>query len=159
MSGIFKFIGKLFSGILGFIGGLFGGKKNRSGYFLELDEAKSEGAIAAKSNGEQANGLAATNAAKSVKTDGRVAKVAAKEVATKETAQSLISETAKVTKTQPAPAKPVVSKNNGLNLPEPQIKNFATDYLIPTASSSRRRPGANMRSFLDMAKQVKTPIV
>ncbi len=158
MSGIFNFIGKLLSGILGFIGGLFGGKKNGSGYYLELDDAKSVGA-AAKSSSEQANGSAAKTVAKSAKTDGQVAKAVANEVVTKEAAQPIVSETAKVTKIQAAPAKLVASTNNSLNLPEPQIRNFATDYLIPTASSSRRRPGANMRSFLDMAKQVKTPIV
>ena len=37
-------------------------------------------------------------------------------------------------------------------------KTFATDYLIqPSSSSRRRRPGANMNSYLDMARQVKTP--
>jgi hypothetical protein len=39
---------------------------------------------------------------------------------------------------------------------EPAIKNFATDYLIkPSSTSSRRRPGANMNGFLDMARQAK----
>jgi hypothetical protein len=33
---------------------------------------------------------------------------------------------------------------------------FAPKYLIPTATNGRRRPGANMSSFLDMARQVKT---
>ncbi len=40
---------------------------------------------------------------------------------------------------------------------EPAITNFATDYLIkPSSNSSRRRPGANMKQFMDMAKQVET---
>ena len=34
---------------------------------------------------------------------------------------------------------------------------FAPKYLAPTSSSNRRRPGPNMNSFLDMARQVKTP--
>lgn len=34
---------------------------------------------------------------------------------------------------------------------------FAPKYLTPTNSNGRRRPGANMTSFLDMARQVKTP--
>lgn len=35
---------------------------------------------------------------------------------------------------------------------------FAPKYLAPSASSNgRRRPGPNMNTFLDMARQVKTP--
>jgi hypothetical protein len=34
---------------------------------------------------------------------------------------------------------------------------FAPNYLMPTATSSRRRPGPNMNTFLDMARQAKTP--
>ena len=40
---------------------------------------------------------------------------------------------------------------------ESTITNFATDYLIqPSSISSRRRPGANMKQFMDMARQVET---
>jgi type IV secretory pathway VirB10-like protein len=36
----------------------------------------------------------------------------------------------------------------------PPITNFATDYLIkPSSTSTRRRPGANMNAYLDMARQ------
>lgn len=36
----------------------------------------------------------------------------------------------------------------------PPITNFATDYLIkPSSTSTRRRPGANMNSYLEMARQ------
>jgi len=51
------------------------------------------------------------------------------------------------------PTKPVkaVAESNG------KATTFAPNYLIPSASNSRRRPGANMSSFLDMARQVKTP--
>jgi hypothetical protein len=47
---------------------------------------------------------------------------------------------------KPAPAQPAVATET----------NFATKYLI-TPSSGRRRPGANMNSFLDMASQAKVP--
>jgi hypothetical protein len=41
----------------------------------------------------------------------------------------------------------------------PAITNFATDYLIkPSSINSRRLPGANMRGFLDLARQVKKPV-
>lgn len=38
---------------------------------------------------------------------------------------------------------------------EPE-KTFAPKYLMSTGSNGRRRPGANMSSFLEMARQVKT---
>jgi hypothetical protein len=37
-------------------------------------------------------------------------------------------------------------------------KNFATKYLLSNGSSSRRRPGANMNAFLEMARTAKTPM-
>jgi hypothetical protein len=40
----------------------------------------------------------------------------------------------------------------------PTITNFATDYLIkPSSSSGRRLPGANMKGFLAMARNVDKP--
>ncbi|MCZ2202652.1 hypothetical protein [Cylindrospermopsis raciborskii] len=43
--------------------------------------------------------------------------------------------------------KPVVAKET----------TFAPQYLLTLTSRSRRRPGANMSSFLDMARQAKVP--
>lgn len=41
---------------------------------------------------------------------------------------------------------------------EPPITNFATDYLIkPSSNSSRRRPGANMNKFLELARKTEKP--
>ncbi|BAZ42962.1 hypothetical protein NIES4101_89330 [Calothrix sp. NIES-4101] len=37
-------------------------------------------------------------------------------------------------------------------------KNFATKYLLTPNTNGRRRPGANMNAFLEMARTVKTPI-
>ena len=34
---------------------------------------------------------------------------------------------------------------------------FAPKYLAPASTNGRRRPGPNMNTFLDMARQVKTP--
>ena len=40
----------------------------------------------------------------------------------------------------------------------PPITNFATDYLIkPSSISGRRMPGANMKGFLELARQVEKP--
>ncbi|EFA73828.1 conserved hypothetical protein [Raphidiopsis brookii D9] len=43
--------------------------------------------------------------------------------------------------------KPVVAKET----------TFAPQYLLTLTSRTRRRPGANMSSFLDMARQAKVP--
>ncbi|RCJ18567.1 hypothetical protein A6770_32880 [Nostoc minutum NIES-26] len=42
---------------------------------------------------------------------------------------------------------------------QPKETTFAPKYLAPSAASSngRRRPGANMSAYLDMARQAKTP--
>ena len=54
-----------------------------------------------------------------------------------------------------APKAPVVAAPPA---PAPVVTNFATDYLIkPSSASGRRRPGANMNMFLDMARQAKKP--
>jgi hypothetical protein len=38
----------------------------------------------------------------------------------------------------------------------PVMTSFASDYLIkPSSTSGRRRPGANMKSFVNMAREVK----
>ncbi|MEA5570911.1 hypothetical protein [Calothrix sp. UHCC 0171] len=36
--------------------------------------------------------------------------------------------------------------------------NFATKYLLTPSTNGRRRPGANMNAFLEMARTVKTPV-
>lgn len=55
-----------------------------------------------------------------------------------------------------APAAPVAAKAEPVKISVPTETNFATKYLIPQ-NTPRRRPGVNMNSFLDMARQVKTP--
>lgn len=63
-------------------------------------------------------------------------------------------QTAEGLKAEPAkPAKAPAASTNGQ---KPTETTFAPKYLVPTASNSRRRPGANMSNFLDMARQVKT---
>lgn len=142
MSGFFNFLKNLFSGLLGLIG--LGSKKTAalgesqpkpakrsSGYFLELDDAKGVSSLPAKPVEKAADSGVA------------VAPVAAKKVEAP-------------TKAEPAkPAPAAVAQ--ALNLPQPQITNFATTYLTPgNGSGGRRRPGANMNAYLDMARQAKT---
>ncbi len=65
-----------------------------------------------------------------------------------QTAEGLKAEAAK-------PSTSVGASSNGQSKTE---TTFAPKYLNPaTSSSNRRRPGANMTNFLDMASQVKSP--
>jgi hypothetical protein len=148
MSGFFNFLKNLFSGLLGLVGlgsktAEAGGQpkpaKRSGGYFLELDEATGVSSPAAKP---------ATPAATPV----AVAQPAAAKVEAKPQAKP--APVATVAPTPAAPAKPAPAAQ-ALNLPKPTV-TFASTYLAPgNGSSGRRRPGANMTSYLDMAKQVK----
>ncbi|WP_071191929.1 hypothetical protein [Trichormus sp. NMC-1] len=123
----------MFGFIKNLIGGILGfitglfGKKD-NGYYLELKEEATE-------------------------TKPAAVKPVAATVTTP--APAATEKPAKATKTEPAkapvpkaePAKPAV----------PTETTFAPKYLVPTATNVRRRPGANMNVFLDMASQVKTP--
>lgn len=54
--------------------------------------------------------------------------------------------------------RPAKASAASVNNQTPTETTFAPKYLTPSASSNgRRRPGPNMNSFLDMARQVKTP--
>lgn len=146
MSSFVNFLKNLLSGLFSFIGGLLPSKKKQdaiagsasqprkksnSGYFLELDEAKGVSTAA------PAKAVTTQAPAKSEPTNGSTVKPA---VATKLKAASKS-----------------VGANAALNLPQPTVTTFAPNYLAPNGSSNgRRRPGANMSSFLDMARQIKT---
>jgi hypothetical protein len=62
---------------------------------------------------------------------------------------------AKVAKESAKPAK--ATKAEPAKPAAPTETTFAPKYLIPSSSNSRRRPGANMNTYLDMARQVKVP--
>lgn len=133
---MFGFIKNLIGGILGFITGLF--RKKDNSYYLELKEEATETKPA------PVKPVAATVTTSAPAATEKPAK-----------AKPAKAKSAKATKTEPAktpapkaePAKPAV----------PTETTFAPKYLVPTASNVRRRPGANMNVFLDMASQVKTP--
>ncbi|WP_413171665.1 hypothetical protein [Anabaena azotica] len=70
---------------------------------------------------------------------------AAKAEPAKVATASAKAEPAKTTKA--APAKPAA----------PTETTFAPKYLMPSSSNGRRRPGANMNTYMDMAREVKVP--
>lgn len=166
MGGVINLIKNLFGGIFSFIGGIFGGKK--SGYYMELDEAKSalaKPAKAVKEAAKEATAPVAAAIAEVTKSEPKKAE-APEAKSAKAEAPKAKSEPAKAKKATAEPAtadlngstngaKPPVPANT-LNLPQPTV-SFASDYLVPKPTNSRRRPGANMGSFLAMAKTVRTP--
>lgn len=167
MGGLINLIKKLFSGILSFVGGIFNSKK--SGYYLELDPAdtgkpavapaKAEPAKAQPAKAEApvpAQPAAATEPATTVSLNSVPAKadpVNAESVEAPVNAEP-VAATATSNNGSSNGAKPTAPENP-LNLPQPTV-NFASEYLVPKPTNTRRRPGANMGTYLDMAKQVKT---
>ncbi len=150
MSSFVNFLKNIVSGLFSFLGGLIGSKKaqeaiaeatpkprkaRNSGYFLELDDAKGVGSAATPAQVSQQE--------------------PAKAESTKAVVQSKQPKTPVAAAPKAAP-KPVAA-NAALNLPQPTVTTFAPKYLASNGSSNgRRRPGANMASFLDMARQIKT---
>ncbi|MEH2250754.1 hypothetical protein [Nostoc sp.] len=173
------------SSILGFITGLLPGKKKSNGYFLELDEAKDAAKDAAKevaSNVKKVAETVTSNAKKVTATIGSEAPEPSKPdslngtktAAAKDKAKDKEKNKAKSAK-NPKPADvTLVQTAEGLKVEpgknekaaaakvlkqQPTETTFAPKYLAPstTSSNGRRRPGANMSAYLDMARQVKKP--
>ena len=152
--------------------------KKQKGYFLELDDsaiaqtnngsksaepAKTEPAPVAKAAPTKAPETVtviepATVEAKLEPAKAEAATAEAKPAKGKTSIKKAKAETAPAPAATPAPAAAPVPAPAPVAVqqkqPEPE-KTFAPNYLVPTASNSRRRPGANMSSFLTMARQVK----
>lgn len=139
---MFGFIKKLIAGIFGFITGLLPGKK-QGGYYLQLEETGTGTAPV----------VATAPAAES--TNGKKAEATPEPAKATKTAKKEAAQNGKSAPAEPAPA-PVAKTKPAA----PAETLFAPKYLIPSANGSngRRRPGANMNSYLDLATQVKTPV-
>jgi hypothetical protein len=130
------------------------GKKN-DGFYMQVDDvptpkvpAKAQPAatvVAAAAAVVSAPTEITTADRKIADAEKAVAKAAAK---TEKKSAKKAAEEQKVVAVAPAPVAP----------PKP-ITNFATDYLIkPSSDSNRRRPGANMSKFLELAREAKIPV-
>lgn len=172
------FIKKLISGILDFFTGLLRGKKKGNGYFLELDEAKDAAnelasnvkkvAETVTSNTKKATATIASQASETLspskpdslngtKTAADKAQAKAKSAKNSKPADVQLVQTAEGLRVEPGKnAKAAAAK---VLKEQPTETTFAPKYLAPSATSSngRRRPGANMSAYLDMARQIKTP--
>jgi hypothetical protein len=175
---MFGFIKKLFGGIFAFLGGLIGGKKAQgeasdtpkiepkakakksNGYYLELDETGNTKLEVTALKSEAVKAVVAV----AEKKPEPIAVVASADSPAK------VEAAAPEKKLKTAKAKAPAEAENGKVKVEAQANppaetngkaseqvTFAPNYLMPTTSSSRRRPGPNMNTFLDMARQAKTP--
>jgi outer membrane biosynthesis protein TonB len=141
------------------------GRNKKSDYYLELGEGKgSEAASPQPESKPEPQPEAPVAEAPAVeKTEAPQAeptpKVAAKkELKAKGKAKAKAKAKAKTLAAPAAPVQPKVATeppplNQGLN-PTPAGMTFATDYLLPKPTASRRRPGPNMNLFKDMARKV-----
>jgi hypothetical protein len=143
------------------------GKKN-DGFYMQIDEsqptsaqpvAKVEPAAAPKDaptavekidpvakKAESADAIAAETPAPEAKAKSSKTSIKDKKGKDKEDKKAKDKSAAKPTETVAPVAAPML----------PVMTNFATDYLIkPSSTSGRRRPGANMKSFVTMARDVK----
>ena len=126
-------------------------RKGSNGFYMELDESKAS----TSENGKQP-------AAEPVKVETAPAAAQAAEPAkaTKPAAKSKPAKAVEAPAAAPAaaPAKPAAPAAAANGQVQPQaIKTFAPDYLLTlTSTNGRRRPGANMNSYLEMARQMRT---
>lgn len=158
---MFDFIKNLFSGIAGFFSGLFSGKKSKDGesapkakkskgYFLELDDSPS---VASGTEAKKPEPMKAKAAAPAKQAEPAKSAVATLERPKASPVNQVPSGNEKV-KIEAQPNPPAAT--NGKVAPQ-DASTFAPNYLMPTPTNSRRRPGPNMDMFRDMARQVKTP--
>ncbi|MCT7967577.1 hypothetical protein NG799_14650 [Laspinema sp. D1] len=132
---MFGFIKKLFGGIFSFLGGLFGSKK--AGYYLELEESKGS-TPATKPEAVQVKKLEPLPTEKPEPAKVSKSKTTQKKAEPKPAA--------------PAPAPAVAIASSEPAKPAPAPKREATPVMV----TPRRRPGANMTSYLDMARNMQT---
>jgi hypothetical protein len=156
MSGLINVIKSLVGGIFGFIGGLFGGKKG-NGYFMELDEAKVAPAKTITPAPAASTAPVAEQPMTVAKEDVAQAPTPAKAATRKEKLAALAASTdpSAAPTAAPAPVAAATPKAAPTAVANPIAEaNFATKYLIPANNGTRRRPGANMSSYLDMARKM-----
>jgi hypothetical protein len=134
----------------------FFNKKN-DGFFMQADESKpspvkAEPAVKAEKKEPAKAADVVTSDSKASEVVVEVAAPAAKESA--KAKKTSIKEKKNQDKAAEKMEKAAAATVNVA--PAPTATNFATDYLIkPSSNGGRRRPGANMKSFVSMAREVK----
>jgi hypothetical protein len=149
----------------------FFGKKN-DGFYMQVDESAPPKAVAATKET-----VAAKSKVAETKADVATETVFEPAVITPETVATTVSETSteKKAEQKAKSAKTSIKKDKKdkkeekkpeKSAAQPEViavapvaaafTNFATDYLVtPAVAGNRRRPGANMKGFMSMARDVK----
>jgi hypothetical protein len=167
MSGLVNFFKNLIAGIVGFFTGF--GKKaqaevaatkpaKKNGFYLELNDAKGAAPAAKASAPAAATAVAEKTETKAEpKTEVKAASNG------KPSARAAQLEAAKAAATKPAepakapdPAALIAAAVSSSSSKSQSNGTFAPQYLVPTNNGTRRRPGANMSTYMDMARKVGT---
>jgi peptidoglycan hydrolase CwlO-like protein len=127
---------------------LFGGKKKNKGFYLELDESKES-----QPAPEAPTAALETTAVAEKEPEPAKAKAEKKTSIKKSAKKAKAAPAAKAP--EPVAASTPSAATNG-SKSEPQVVNFATDYLV-VQTMSRRRPGPSLNPFKEMASQMKVP--
>jgi hypothetical protein len=143
----------------------FFGKKN-DGFYMQVDESAPPKADKSKSNDVVAKteavpakeSLATQPSASVVELIAAIDPVAQDQSESKsKSAKTSIKKDKKEKKAEEPIAANKATKQVASSEPvAPAFTNFATDYLVtPAVAGNRRRPGANMKGFMSMARDVK----
>jgi cytoskeletal protein RodZ len=158
------FLKKIFSGIFGLIAGLLRtiGIGKKSEYFLELDESQTAPAQNSTPSQPESRPEPKQESAQpaATSTNGKAPQAEAKPA---DSAPAPSGNGAKPQQEKtPQPAMATATSEQAAPKSESgeameQDSTFAPQYLNPVSSQTRRRrPGANMSSFMSMAKEMKT---
>jgi hypothetical protein len=136
----------------------FFGKKN-DGFYMQIDESAPPKAVVAPKEVEKVAEPKAEVAAKSAVAETTVV-ASTSEAPTEPKSKSAKTSIKKDKKPESKKdKKPENKKDEPVVQPEVAavtFTNFATDYLVtPAVAGNRRRPGANMKGFVSMARDVK----
>jgi hypothetical protein len=127
----------------------FFGKKN-DGFYMQADDTsapKAEAAPAAVAKAVETTSAVVTETKEVATVVAEAAPVSGK---------TSIKKEKKVKEKKAKDDQPAAETAPVLAVAAPTVTNFATDYLVtPAVAGNRRRPGANMKSFMSMAQEVK----
>jgi hypothetical protein len=129
--------------------------KKSKGYYLEIDDSGNVNTEAQAKKPEPSKATVATAERPKVEPAPKAETPEPAKNAPAKTKTASQNGKAPEVKVEAQPNPPVAASNGKVSAQEELT--FAPKYLVPTATSSRRRPGPSMDMFRDMARQVKTP--
>ncbi|WP_315784942.1 hypothetical protein [Fischerella sp. JS2] len=136
--------------------------KNAAEKVTELTESEADKAVADSNGAKESPAPVAaapetSNGAKDVKKPSRKTSIKSAKKAKAEAKPEPAAQVELVQTAEGVTVEPKENKAPAVANVQPTETTFAPKYLMPTSTNGRRRPGANMNSFLEMARQVKTP--